>query len=146
MTVRRAMIAAAVLGLAIAGYLSYEHATAGTAFCPTGGTGCSKVQNSPELEIAGIYIPYIAAGGYAGILASLLVRRRAAMLWTAVLAYVGVGMTGYVTYLQAFVIEAWCPWCVISTALMWAIAVMATLRYVNDVPHLGRGGGVAAPG
>ncbi|HSD80941.1 MAG TPA: vitamin K epoxide reductase family protein, partial [Solirubrobacteraceae bacterium] len=128
---RRIMLPLAVAGLAVAAYLSYEHATGGTAVCPTGGGGCGKVQSSPELRLLGVYIPYLALAGYAGVTASLLVRAPVAGLVTAGLAYLGVGMTGYVLYLQAFVIEAWCPWCVFSTALMWTIAALATWCYLR---------------
>ena len=131
---RRIMLTMALAGLAVAGYLSYEHATGGAAFCPTGGGGCAKVQNSPRLELLGIYIPYLAFGGYAALTASLIARGPTARLVTAGLAYLGVAMTSYVLYLQAFVIEAWCPWCLISTALMWAIAALASWSYVRGEP------------
>ena len=86
------MVPMALAGLAIAGYLSYEHATGGAAFCLTGGGGCAKVQNSPRLELLGIYIPYLAFGGYAGLTASLIARGQTARLVTAGLAYLGVAM------------------------------------------------------
>ncbi len=89
------------------------------------------MQESPHLEILGVYIPYLALGGYAGVVASLSVPWPRALLVTTVLAYLGVAMTAYVTYLQAFVIEAWCPWCVISTVLMWAIAALASREYAR---------------
>jgi uncharacterized membrane protein len=132
------MLPMALTGLAIAGYLSYEHATGGAAFCLTGGGGCEAVQNSPRLELLGIYIPYLAFGGYAGVTASLIARGPTAHLVTAGLAYLGVAMTSYVVYLQAFVIEAWCPWCLISTALMWAIAGLATWGYLRGEPPADR--------
>ena len=132
------MLSMALAGLAIAGYLSYEHATGGAAVCLTGGGSCAKVQNSPHLELLGIYIPYLAFGGYAGVTASLFVRGSTARLVTVGLAYLGVAMTSYVLYLQAFVIEAWCPWCLISTALMWTIAGLASWRYVRGEPPADR--------
>lgn len=124
------MLVLALAGLAIAGYLSYEHATSGTAVCLTGG-GCETVQNSKHLQLAGIYIPYIALAGYAGIVVSLLLRRPGALLAAVAMAYFGVAMTAYVTYLQAFVIEAWCMWCVISTVLMWTIAGLGSREYLR---------------
>ena len=134
----RLMIVLALVGLGIAGYLSYEHATSGAAFCLTGGSGCQKVQNSPHLSPLGIYIPYVALGGYAVIFGSLLAR---AAFLTVAMAYLGALMTAYVFYLQAFVIEAWCPWCLISTAIMWTIALLASREYVRgDAPRATRRG------
>jgi uncharacterized membrane protein len=126
--VHRVMLVLALVGLGIAGYLSYEHATAGTAFCLAGGGGCHRVQTSAHLSPLGIYIPYVALGGYSVILVSLLAR---AGLVTALTAYAGAAMTAYVFYLQAFVIRAWCPWCLISTAIMWTIAVLASREYIR---------------
>jgi uncharacterized membrane protein len=127
----RVMLVLAFLGFGIAAYLSYEHASAGTAFCLTGGSDCARVQNSPHLSPLGIYIPYVALGGYSVILGSLLGR---AALVTALTAYAGALMTAYVFYLQAFVIKAWCPWCLISTAIMWTIAVLASREYIRGGP------------
>ena len=33
----------------------------------------------------------------------------------------GLGVSGYLTYLEAYVIHAWCQWCVISAVLMTLI-------------------------
>ena len=130
------MLVLALVGLGIAGYLSYEHATAGAAFCLAGGGGCHRVQASPHLSPHGIYIPYLALAGYSVIVVSLVLR---AGLVTALTAYAGALMTAYVFYLQAFVIKAWCPWCLISTAIMWTIAVLASREYIHG------GGGHARP-
>lgn len=129
---RRVMLVLAFVGLAIAAYLSYTRVTSTTAICPTGGDGCETVQSSPRLRLAGVYIPYLALAGYAGMVVAILARR---MLVAAGIAWFGVAMTGYVTYLQAFVIKAWCPWCVLSTAIMWALALLASREYLRGAPH-----------
>ena len=125
------ILALALAGTAIAGYLSVTRLSGGEAFCPTGGGGCQKVQSSDWMEIGGVYIPFIAFAGYVGLVASVFVRGEAGRALGVLLGLVGVGLTSYVTYLQAAVIEAWCPWCVVSTVLMWCIAGLAVRRFLR---------------
>ena len=44
---------------------------------------------------------------------------------------VGVAFSAYLTYLEAFVIHAWCQWCVIS-------AILVTLIFLLSLPGLRR--------
>jgi uncharacterized membrane protein len=44
---------------------------------------------------------------------------------------VGVTFSAYLTYVEAFVINAWCQWCVIS-------AVLITLIFLASIPEVGR--------
>ncbi len=48
-------------------------------------------------------------------------------------ATVGVVFSAWLTYLEAFVIHAWCQWCVTSAILM-------TLIFVASLPELRRSG------
>jgi uncharacterized membrane protein len=128
---RWVILASALAGTAIAGYLSVTRVAGGEAFCPAGGGGCQKVQASDWMEIGGVYIPFIALAGYLGVVASVFVRGEAGRALGVLLGLVGVGLTSYVTYLQAFVIDGWCPWCVVSTVLMWCIAGLAVRRFLR---------------
>jgi uncharacterized membrane protein len=66
----------------------------------------------------------------AGLQPGLLADRRiaAALLATTTLAF---GFSMYLTYLEAFVINAWCRWCVAS-------AIMATVLFLLALPELRR--------
>ena len=44
---------------------------------------------------------------------------------------VGVGFSAYLTYLEAFVIHAWCQWCVAS-------AIIMVLVFLASLPELRR--------
>jgi uncharacterized membrane protein len=52
----------------------------------------------------------------------------ATRLWTAALALVGAGFSAYLTYLELFVIDAICQWCVISAVLMGLSLLIAAAR------------------
>ena len=130
MSPRRLTVAIAVLsaaGLAIAGYLTWVHYSGGEALCLASG-GCERVQKSRYAELAGVPVALLGVVGYAGILASLALRRETGRLVTALLAFVGLGFSGYLTYLELFEIDAICQWCVASAVVMTFIAVLAGLR------------------
>ena len=126
----RAIAVLALVGLGIAGYLTYVHYAGIHVLCAAGG-GCETVQNSSYAKLAGIPVPVLGLVGYAGILASLVARGEAGRLLTAGLALVGFGFSLYLTYLELFVIDAICQWCVGSAGVMTAIAVLAVIRLLR---------------
>jgi uncharacterized membrane protein len=72
--------------------------------------------------------------GYVAILVATLVPGEHARLVTAGLALAGAGFSLYLTYLELFVIDAICQWCVASAVIMCAIAVLAVLRVLRVPP------------
>ena len=66
-----------------------------------------------------------------GILASLALRAEAGLLAGALLALVGAGFSGYLTWVEVVRVEAFCQWCVVSAALMAALAVLAVRRLLR---------------
>jgi uncharacterized membrane protein len=119
-----------VAGLGIAGYLTYVHYAGLHPVCVASG-GCETVQSSSYAKLAGIPVPLLGLIGYAAILASLLWRGDTGRLATAGLALVGFGFSLYLTYLELFVIEAICQWCVASAVLMTALAALAVWRLLR---------------
>jgi uncharacterized membrane protein len=124
-----AVAALAVVGLAIAGYLTYVHYSHIEAVCTTG--GCAKVQASEYSELAGLPVALIGLLGYVSILASLAIPREAGRTATALVALVGFGYSAYLTYLELYVIDAICQWCVASAVVMTAIAIAAIVRMLR---------------
>jgi uncharacterized membrane protein len=130
MSARRAIAVLAALGLAISAYLVYVHYADVKPLC-TGLSDCVRVQASDYAEWAGIPVALIGALGYLGILASLALRGDAGRLGGAFLAFVGAGFSGYLTWVEAGRIEAFCQWCLVSAALMVAVAVLAARRVLD---------------
>jgi uncharacterized membrane protein len=120
-------IAISVLGIAIAGYLTYVHYAGLHPLCLSSG-GCERVQSSHYAKVAGVPVAVIGLAGYAAILGSLLVRGEAGLAGTALFALVGFGFSAYLTYLELFKIHAICQWCVASAVLMTGIAALAVTR------------------
>ncbi|MET0768837.1 MAG: vitamin K epoxide reductase family protein [Solirubrobacteraceae bacterium] len=124
----------AVLGAAIAGYLTWVHFAELQPYCVGGGGGCERVQSSPYAEVAGVPVAVVGLAGYLAVLASLTLRDRSV---TAFLGLVGMGFSAYLTYLELAVIDAVCQWCVASALVMTALAVAAVVRLVaNEAPRV----------
>jgi uncharacterized membrane protein len=120
-------------GLFISAYLYlYKLGRIGSLACGTG--GCETVQLSPWSRVAGVDVALIGVLGYAGLLglslATLqpgLAARRTPAALLAALAGVGVLFSGYLTYLELFVIHAICRWCVASAFVILAVFIAALL-------------------
>jgi uncharacterized membrane protein len=89
------------------------------------------VQSSDYAELAGVPVAVLGTIGYALILASLLVPGDAGRFAGALLGLVGVGFSVYLTYLELFVIDAICQWCVASAVVMAALAAVTVIRFAR---------------
>lgn len=123
----RALLVLSLIGIGIAGYLTYVHYRGFDPVCAVG-HGCEKVQDSEWAKLAGVPVPLLGLIGYVGILASLFVRGELARMATAGMAIVGFAFSMYLTYREIFTIEAICQWCVGSAVVMTLIAILSTIR------------------
>jgi len=138
-------MSAALLSLAgffISAYLYlYKLGRIGNLACGTG--DCETVQLSPWSRVAGVEVALIGVLGYAGLLALSLAALQPSLAgrhWPATvlagLAGIGTLFSGYLTYLELFVIHAICRWCVASAFIILAILIVALL----DLRRLPRAG------
>lgn len=115
-------------GLAVAGYLTWAHYAGADVVCLRGG-GCETVQRSSYSEIAGIPVAVIGLAFYATMVFLLGWDSEDARFAAAALAVVGVVFSAYLVVLQAFVIDAYCSWCLANDLLIApALAVVTALR------------------
>ena len=128
---RAAAAALALAGLAIAIYLTVVHYDHSAPVCVGGGGGCEKVQSSDYAELASVPVALIGAIGYASILLSLALPGDFGRFSGALLGMVGFGFSIYLTYLELFVIDAICQWCVASAIVMTALAALLLLRFLR---------------
>ena len=122
------MAAFALVGAAIAAYLTYVHYTGGAVACSTG--GCELVQNSSYSKLAGVPVSLIGLIGYLLIFASVFVRGEVGAVVGGALTLIGFAFAMYLLYVQLAIIEAICHWCVGSDAVMAVLLVLAVLRLV----------------
>ena len=127
----RVLLVLSLIGIGIAGYLTYVHYEGLSPICAVG-HGCEKVQSSEWAKIGGAPVPLVGLIGYIGILASLLIRTEYSKLATAGMAYIGFAFSLYLTYREIFTIRAICQWCVGSAIVMTLIAIFATIRVLRE--------------
>lgn len=128
----------AALGTAVAAYLTFVALDTNVEpFC-SGVGDCHTVQSSEYATVGPIPVAVLGLGMYLGLLGLIGARRfarggadpRLALL-TFALALSGALYSAYLTYLELFVIDAICVWCVISATIVTAI-------FVCSIPDLGR--------
>lgn len=128
-----------LVGLFISAYLLlHKLGVVGTLVCGTG--SCGTVQASPWAVFLGVPVPAWGLAGYgamfavslAGLQPGLAASRRVGLTLVG-LGAGGFGFSAYLTGVEAFVIHAWCRWCVAS-------AVVATLIFVCSLAELRRPG------
>ena len=125
---RVAVAVLALLGLAVAGYLTYVHYAELEPICAGGGGGCERVQNSSYAALAGVPVALLGLVGYALILLSVWVPGDTGRVVGALFALIGFGFSAYLTWLELFEIDAICQWCVVSAVLMTALALITGRR------------------
>ena len=108
------------IGIIDSGYLSYTRFTGTEIVCDAFGalSGCNEVAASPFSEFLGIPLAYLGLAFYLAIfvLSIVLFFKRNEDLKQLLLAFTAVGFLSsmYFMYLQAYVIFAFCIYCVIS--------------------------------
>ena len=116
-----------LLGLADAIYLTVEHVTGQSVRC-TIVAGCSEVLSSQYAVVAGVPLAAIGAAAYFSVfsLATLAAfgYRVAGTLLTAVVLLMFL-VSLWLIYLQAFVIHAFCQFCLLSAAVTTALTIIA---------------------
>jgi uncharacterized membrane protein len=123
---RQAVAALGLLGAAIAGYLTVTWAADVAPVCTTG--WCATVQSSKYAELVGVPVAALGLGAYLAIVATALRAGPAPAAIGAALALAGVAFSAYLFVIQAFVLEAFCLWCLLSDAVMLVLVVAAVLR------------------
>ncbi len=134
-----ASVALAWLGLADAAYLTWIKLSHHEALC-AGVGNCYTVNTSKYAEIHGVPVALLGALAYLAILALLWLERRhplgaayGAMAEFA-LIFAGVLYSAYLTYLEAAVIHAFCPYCLLSAAILLFLLILAIIRLLNEAP------------
>jgi uncharacterized membrane protein len=131
---RIAILVLTLIGVGVAGYLTYVHYEGLKVLCLSSG-GCETVQASRYAKLDGVPVAVLGLLGYIGILGSLALRGETGRVAGFAIALIGFGFSLYLTYRELFTIKAICQWCVSSAVLMTLLAVLTAIRVVRDEPH-----------
>ena len=125
----------ALLGIGVSSLSLYHHfAKSKTSYCDFGQSfNCDVVNRSQYSSIAGIPVAAVGIFGY-GVILLLATRYRSSpeapgMLALGALA--GVGFALYLTYVEAYVLEAYCILCLTSLATIVLIALLSAAWFAR---------------
>ena len=127
-TLRRSVAFVATLGIGVAAYIAIADSGGGAPACLAGGGGCETVANSSYSHLAGVNIAIFGIGGYALLLAAAALPGDLGRFGGFFVSLLGFGFSAYLTYLELFVINAICQWCVASAVLMTLLLCVNTTR------------------
>lgn len=127
----------AILGAVDAIYLYIYKLTGNPHMC-LGSGGCHNVNFSPYSEINGIPVSLFGLAAFLAIICILILEARLKFakengpLAIFGISLGGVAFTAYLTYLEIYVINAICPFCVASAVIITFIFVLAIIRLVKQ--------------
>ncbi len=134
MTLKRSVRAAllqviSIIGLLVCMNLLLAHLS-GNFFCPIG--DCVKVNNSQYASLAGIPLPILGLVFYTILFISTFFIGSTSLI-PKMVSIVGLLFSIYLTFLEVFVIQAVCFWCVVSFILV----IIATFIVFSKNPYQG---------
>jgi uncharacterized membrane protein len=127
----------AVAGALVSSVSLYHHyGRSETSYCDFGESfNCDLVNRSIYSAISGVPVALIGMVGYIALLVpATFYRGRAetpSILAMASLA--GLGFALYLTYIEGFVLAAWCVLCLSSLALIFSITVLSAFLWASSV-------------
>ena len=130
---RWASLVLAAVGAADSLYLTWVKLANTQAFC-SGVGDCEAVNTSIYSEIRGVPVAILGLAAYAAIALVLALEGRLRLAADyGPLAVFGLALTGtlysaYLTYVEFFVINAICPYCVVSALVITSLLILAIVR------------------
>ncbi len=129
---------AAIIGALDSTYLAWIKLTHNETLCAPGLGDCFTVNTSRYAELFGIPIALFGLATYVAIIAILLLEKRIGFLKeNGTLALFGIGLVGvlysaYLSYLEEFVLHAWCPYCILSAVMITIVFIVSIIRLKKE--------------
>jgi uncharacterized membrane protein len=132
------LISVLALGGALVSSVSLYHhyGTSATSYCDIGENfNCDIVNRSTYSTVFGIPVAMIGIIGYLAVLTLTTLYRSPARtpVILAIVSLAGLSFALYLTYIEGFVLAAWCILCLSSLALIFSIAALSSLLWAQSV-------------
>jgi len=141
---RRILLSIALLssgGVLVSSVSLYHHyGTSATSYCDIGENfNCDIVNRSTYSTIAGVPVAAIGIMGYlATLMLATVYRSRAGVPTVLTMASLaGLAFALYLTYIEGFVLAAWCVLCLSSLALIFSIAILSSTLWLQGSRRAG---------
>ena len=135
------LLALSLLGLFDSTYLLWVYTSPSRPMVCLG-SGCDTVRASSYSHLWGIPLPAYGVLMYVTLALLIFAEPLLAASLAHAIRYALVGISGagflfslYLTGIEAFVLHAWCTWCVISALSVTSILVLAILELARPAPH-----------
>ena len=136
---RLVIIVLTVLGIFVAGYLTWSHYSGEPVYCG-GSDSCELVNSSRWAFLGPIPVALIGLTGYVIILVLSLIPPKEDRQWPMLLifagALIGVMLQWYLFYIEVAVLRAICFWCVTSQTLITAIFLLSFPRRAPELEEV----------
>jgi uncharacterized membrane protein len=133
---RLVIIVLTVLGIFVAGYLTWSHFSGEPVYCG-GSNSCDLVNSSRFAFLGPIPVALLGLTGYVIMLVLSLIPLKEDRQWPMLLifggALFGVILQWYLFYIEIFVLRAICYWCVTSQTLITLIFLLSFPRRAPGV-------------
>ena len=129
------VLALSLIGVALAGYLSWTSWSGGSVQGCSAGSGCDLVLSSRWATLMGVPTAFWGLLTYLALAATSMLasaERRWRLAWT--LSFFGVLYSAYLTTVSVTLLGATCPYCLTSLALMAAIFAVVTFQRPGAIP------------
>jgi vitamin-K-epoxide reductase (warfarin-sensitive) len=137
---RRMFLAIAILAIAgtAVSSVSLDHhfRKSKTTYCDFGQSfNCDLVNRSEYSTVGGVPVALIGILGYVALLAFATFYREKAETPGILLlgSLVGLGFAFYLTYIEKYVLFAWCILCLSSLAIIFSIAVLSAILFMRSM-------------
>jgi len=127
---RASIAAAALIGGAIAAYLTYVHYSHTVPICVSG--GCETVQKSKYAELDGVPVALLGLIAYVALIATTVIRGIVPVFASVLIAFVGVAFSGYLLWAQLGPIGAICQWCLGNDVVIAIVAILCVVRMLTE--------------
>lgn len=131
--INRLIFGLSMLGLMVTTFLAYEYSQSGSIACPIAGSGCDIVRKSEFSKLLGIDLPYFGIAFYlTAAFSSVWLTHsyhKIVSLARLLASFSAFAFGVYLTFLEAFVIKAYCIWCVISFIVSIIIFIFVMLEF-----------------
>ncbi len=135
-TALKIIIILSLAGMAVDSLLTYNKIYSEKIGCPIGG-GCDIVASSPYSVFLGIPVSVLGLGAYLFLFAVAILGLNGKIseknCLQLIIAFSAAGMiiALWFIYLMEFVIQAICPWCLLSHAILFGILTIALYAFLK---------------